>query len=326
LLGITVACGEGVLATGVPVTAQTVGSDQQLSSQYQTSVFTVNAYINPKETTGGQDHVLCKVGTAFSFGSGEYVITLDSVIEQADKIVVVSAAGEKFDAALLDSNGSISVLRLSSTAAANLPPIGFDTEARPGTNVQMLCLNRLEFSTIPGLIDSVRQKDGTLFIQASASQATSGTPVFSSAGLVGLLALQIDTTRPEQPSPREPATAQRFIVIPGEYAWMVAQSIINNHDRKCGWLGIASDISGMSKTAGAVIRNVIANSPAEKSGLKVNDLITSFEGRDIGSFRNLIESLSSTRPGETAQVTIVRGSQQLSIPVILAPYPDQDLK
>ncbi len=62
---------------------------------------------------------------------------------------------------------------------------------------------------------------------------------------------------------------------------------------------------------GALVMKVSEGSPAEKAGLKENDVIVSFNGRPIESVRELQRVLSETPEGRTVQLEIVReGSRQ----------------
>src|ERR1700686_747227 len=53
---------------------------------------------------------------------------------------------------------------------------------------------------------------------------------------------------------------------------------------------------GLTEERGAVVMKVVTGSPAEKSGLKENDVIVSFNGRRVDSVRELQRLLSETPP------------------------------
>lgn len=68
---------------------------------------------------------------------------------------------------------------------------------------------------------------------------------------------------------------------------------------------------------GAIIRNVLPDSPAEEAGLKVNDVITHVNGVHRQDHALLIEEVKKHRSGEEIQLTILRGRQSLVIPLKL---------
>src|SRR5438105_3053293 len=64
---------------------------------------------------------------------------------------------------------------------------------------------------------------------------------------------------------------------------------------------------GLTEERGAIVMKVVAGSPAEKSGLKENDVIVSFNGRRVDSVRELQRLLSETPPERTIQIEVIRG-------------------
>lgn len=66
---------------------------------------------------------------------------------------------------------------------------------------------------------------------------------------------------------------------------------------------------------GARLTNITSNSPADKSGLQVNDVVRSWNGSEIRDHQMLYRHVSMTAPGETADVEIVRDGQPLLMQV-----------
>ncbi|MDP7057392.1 MAG: PDZ domain-containing protein, partial [Nitrospinaceae bacterium] len=74
---------------------------------------------------------------------------------------------------------------------------------------------------------------------------------------------------------------------------------------------------------GSLVREVVADSPAYKAGLKKNDVIVEFDGQVISSSRKLPKEVVYAPAGEKVSLTLVRGGETLSINVILEPFPEQ---
>ncbi len=68
---------------------------------------------------------------------------------------------------------------------------------------------------------------------------------------------------------------------------------------------------------GAEIQEVIPDSPAERAGLKVGDLIREVDGQRVSASRPLTEILSSYRPGDRVTLTVERDGEKLEIQVTL---------
>ncbi len=65
----------------------------------------------------------------------------------------------------------------------------------------------------------------------------------------------------------------------------------------------------------ARIERVLPDSPAEKAGLKPNDVITDVNGEPVRSFMDVVDQLRHHRPGETIKIGVKRGEQTLEFAV-----------
>ncbi len=71
----------------------------------------------------------------------------------------------------------------------------------------------------------------------------------------------------------------------------------------------------LREVRGVAISKVIEGSPAEKAGLKKDDVVVRFNGEDVTSVRKLNRLISEVAPDHAARVTISRsgGEQELSV-------------
>jgi predicted metalloprotease with PDZ domain len=96
--------------------------------------------------------------------------------------------------------------------------------------------------------------------------------------------------------------------------------------REGGYLGVyleevtASRMKdlGVTEERGAIVMKVAENGPAEKAGLKENDVIISFNGRRVDSVRELQRLLSETPPGRTVSVEFIRAGNRQTASVLLS--------
>ena len=75
---------------------------------------------------------------------------------------------------------------------------------------------------------------------------------------------------------------------------------------------------GLKEERGAIVMKVVAESPAEKSGLKENDVIVSFNGRRVDSVRELQRLLNETPSDRSVQIEVVRGGSHQTLATTLA--------
>lgn len=85
-----------------------------------------------------------------------------------------------------------------------------------------------------------------------------------------------------------------------------------------GWYGFAyttEPVRGAGSPLRLVVREVVAGSPAERSGLRSGDRIVAFDGRPIT--RERLERLQeSVRPGETVRLRLQRGGETRDVRMV----------
>lgn len=72
---------------------------------------------------------------------------------------------------------------------------------------------------------------------------------------------------------------------------------------------------------GAVVGDVAANGPAAQAGLQPNDVITSFDGKDVYNADELLQSLVLHKPGDQVPLAVDRSGQAQSFTVTIGEAP-----
>lgn len=67
-----------------------------------------------------------------------------------------------------------------------------------------------------------------------------------------------------------------------------------------------------------VIVEVVADSPAEKAGLKMGDIILKMEKKDYDDPMELVKSLQEKKPGDKITLRIKRDGKEMDVSVTLA--------
>jgi serine protease Do len=75
---------------------------------------------------------------------------------------------------------------------------------------------------------------------------------------------------------------------------------------------------------GAYVRNVTEGSCSEKAGMKVGDIITSFDGKEVTSSAEVIELKRNHKAGDTVDVVVHRDGDDVALKVTLDEDPDHD--
>jgi serine protease Do len=75
---------------------------------------------------------------------------------------------------------------------------------------------------------------------------------------------------------------------------------------------------GLSQERGAVIMKVVKDSPAEKAGLKENDVIVSFNGRPVDSVREFERLLGETPAGRSVAIEVLRNGNRQTFSAVVS--------
>jgi len=78
---------------------------------------------------------------------------------------------------------------------------------------------------------------------------------------------------------------------------------------------------GLSIDKGVLVAYAASNGPAAKAGIKVNDVIVSFQGENVTEATQLIKLLWQYNVGDTVSITFWRGNSQQTVSVTLGQNP-----
>ncbi|HKY76616.1 MAG TPA: trypsin-like peptidase domain-containing protein [Acidimicrobiia bacterium] len=117
-------------------------------------------------------------------------------------------------------------------------------------------------------------------------------------------------------------------VIPIDHARRVAEKLLADGRVTYPWLGVSgTDLDPWTAKeygvgAGTLIRRVSPKSPAEKSGLRVQDVVTAIENRPIATLNELMMLVRRHEPGDRVELTVVRSGVKQTLKVRLTGTPD----
>lgn len=109
--------------------------------------------------------------------------------------------------------------------------------------------------------------------------------------------------------------------IPTKLAVYVMKEILRHGRVIRGYLGISDENSQFiadHSVQGVMVRYIDPAGPAAMANIQLGDIIVKVNNIQINNVRELIEVISSTRPGTVLNLTVKRGNQYLIAPVTLA--------
>lgn len=77
----------------------------------------------------------------------------------------------------------------------------------------------------------------------------------------------------------------------------------------------------LDSNAGIVLMEIMKDSPAEKAGLKADDVIRKIDGNDIEGVEDFVSSMEGSKPGQEVKFTIIRAQKEQEVKVVLGKRP-----
>jgi serine protease Do len=81
---------------------------------------------------------------------------------------------------------------------------------------------------------------------------------------------------------------------------------------------------GMKQPAGALVAQVLPDSPAEKAGIEPGDVILRYNGTEVGDSSTLPQLVGVTRVGQSAQVEVLRRGGPRALTVVIGELPEEE--
>jgi serine protease Do len=128
-----------------------------------------------------------------------------------------------------------------------------------------------------------------------------------------VLAQQAVPAPPAPPAPETPfGQAFSFFIDGGSFLGVYAEDI--NKETMSHY--------GLREARGVGITGIVKNSPAEKAGLKKDDVVLRFDNENVTSVRKLNRLVSEVAPDQTVRMAISRGGAQQELAVTIGKRND----
>ena len=265
-------------------------------------------------------------GSGFILTADGYVLTNYHVIESSNSISVTLYDGKSYDAALIgyDESSDIAVLKID---ADGLTPVvlGDSDNLNVGDSVIAIGnpLGELTFSLTSGAVSALNREitlsnSVTMNLIQTDCAINSGN---SGGALFNLYGEVIGITNAKYSGTGTGASIDNIgFAIPVNHVRGIVESIIENGYIAKPYIGVTvGDVSeetmGYGLPAGAAVKAVSEDSPAEKAGLQVNDIITAVNGTEISGRSELSERVSASSVGDTLTLTVYRQGKTISVDV-----------
>ncbi|WP_253300090.1 DegQ family serine endoprotease [Wolbachia endosymbiont of Chironomus riparius] len=266
------------------------------------------------------------LGSGFIIDKEGIIVTNHHVIKNAKEITVTTNDGSYFKAEVLgyDSQTDLAVLKINSDKLLSYVDFGDSDKARVGDSVIAIGNPFGLGSSVSKGIVSARSRDISIgsmteFIQTDAAinRGNSGGPLFNFSGeVIGI------NTAIYSPSESGGNVGIGFS-IPSKVAASIINTLKSGKQVEHGWLGVQvqpitkefAESLGFKDTKGALVSSIVKDSPAEKGGIKVGDVLLEFDNKKIDKMTQLPQIVSRTEPNTKVQIKLLRKGKEVNIKV-----------
>ncbi|HEY8037654.1 MAG TPA: DegQ family serine endoprotease [Methylobacter sp.] len=277
----------------------------------------------PRDTTS--------LGSGFVISSDGYVLTNSHVVKDADEIVVKLSDRRELVAKVIGTDARTDVALLK-VEAKDLPAVTIGEPNKLQVGEWVLAIGSpfgFEQSVTAGIVSakgrSLPGGNYVPFIQTDVAinPGNSGGPLFNMEGKVVGINSQIYS--------RTGGFMGLSFAIPMDVVMNVVDQIKATGKAAHGWLGVQiQDVTrelaesfGMKRPQGALVSKVLPDSPAEKAGLQIGDIVTEFNGQPIETSGDLPPMVGITPINNKATLKIIRQGETKNIDFKVGLLPDE---
>lgn len=272
------------------------------------------------------------LGSGVIVSKDGYILTNSHVIKNAEEIKVILNDKREFKGKVIgdDPKSDIAVIKVE---AKDLPAIKMGDSGKLKTGDVVLAIGNpfgLNQTVTMGIVSAVGRANLGIstyedYIQTDAAinPGNSGGALVNADGeLVGINSAIFSTSG---------GYMGIGFAVPSDMADSVAQSILKYGRVIRGWLGVTiqnltpelAQFFGLKEEEGALVTDVMKNSPADRAGLKRGDLIVEFDGKQVVDTTALRNMVANTAPGKEVVTKVIRQGRPETLTVTIEEFPSE---
>ncbi|ABI56692.1 DegQ family serine endoprotease [Alkalilimnicola ehrlichii MLHE-1] len=274
------------------------------------------------------------LGSGFIISEDGYVLTNHHVIDGADEVNVRLSDRREFVAEVIgsDERSDVAVLKID---AEGLPTVRIGQSDTLRVGEWVLAIGSpfgFEHSATAGIVSakgrSLPSGNYVPYLQTDVAinPGNSGGPLFNLDGEVVGINSQIYS--------RTGGFMGVSFSIPIELAMDVATQLRETGRVARGWLGvIIQDVTrdlaesfDMDRPRGALVAQVLSDSPALEADLQPGDIIVEFDGEAVETSGSLPPMVGATPVGAEVQVKVLREGREVMVDVTIGELPEEQAR
>src|SRR5262245_11305112 len=273
------------------------------------------------------------LGSGFIIRQDGLILTNYHVVDNAETITVRLLDGREFDGKVVGQDQEIDIALVKINAGdLHAAPLGDSDRLQVGEWV-MAVGNPfgLDYTVTSGIVSAKDRQIGAgpydHFIQTDAktNPGNSGGPLLNMKGEV----VGIDAAIFSQSG----GNIGIGFAIPINLVKSLLTQLETSGKVTRGWFGVSiqevtpalAESLGLANPKGALVSSIVKNSPAERAGFKVGDVIVEYDGREIKQANDLPFMVASTPVGKTVSVKAYRDKQEEPLSVTIAQLNEEEV-
>ena len=279
-----------------------------------------------------REHKQSALGSGVIVDKDGYILTNNHVIKDADEIKVKLSDKREFKGKVIgtDPKTDLAVIKIDSN---HLPVIRLGDSEKLKIGETVIAIGNpfgLSQTVTSGIVSATGRANVGIadyedFIQTDAAinPGNSGGALVNVKGeLVGINTAIFSTSGGYQGI---------GFAIPSSMAKVVMNNLIKEGKVVRGWLGVSiqpvtpelAKQFDIKEDKGALIGDVVEDSPAEKAGLQSGDVIVEYDGHEVSDPSTLRNIVAGTPPGKKVGLSIIRDGKKKQVDITIAELPAQ---
>lgn len=273
-------------------------------------------------------------GSGFIISDDGYIITNNHVIDNSKNIKVI-VENEEFEADLIGQDFilDIAIIKINSDKKFKFlelnPNIG-----KPKIGEKVILVGNpynLGLSVSSGIISAIdrnqknSQYKNSIQTDAPMNHGNSGGPMINRYGNVIGINTFINSKTGEN-------VGVGFAIPVDSKLVGVIERLIKFGYNQNGYLGISGitidnfnsnffKILNSKRKSGVLVTNIINNSPAEKGGILISDILISYDGNRIDDLNTLINLVTNTTIGSNVEIIVLRNEKYIKLKIKIEENP-----
>jgi serine protease Do len=267
------------------------------------------------------------LGSGVIFSADGYIITNNHVVENADEINVTLHTYEEYEATIVGRDPKSDVALLKIEPKTDLPYVTFGDSDTLRVGEWVLAIGNpfgLQKTVTAGIESAKGRSINNESYGNFIHPGNSGGPLFNLNGeMVGVNTAIFSRTG---------GNIGIGFAIPINMAKNVLAQLKEHGKVTRGWLGVMiqqvtpdlADNFGLDRPIGALVGQVVPDSPADKAGLNAGDVIIEYNGKEVSQMSMLPAMVANTSVGEKATIVLIRDGKKQDITVEIGKLEDAD--